>query len=394
MKRPQFQQALKEAPPIPFQGLTIDKPIDGGFVKCVNADIINGEAVRRQPHRYVDDGNTIMASNGYKSIYEYRKADGSKYIYVDVNYDDSGAKLKVIGCSNTSTDEDLDISTWSTPINGLTTGSTVVPRYTTGQDMCIRVDGTNDNLIFRDLTTPETCGVVAPTVAPTLAGATGGSVTISNNYYVYYTYVKKIGTYEVESYPSPISSVLAIGSNTAINVTYTGSTDTAVTHIRIYRNLAGFTDNYFVAIDDVTNGDNTTKVISSDDDISTTTAMSTERGVPPTAIDVVYAADRAWYLTIDKLMYSQDSIPENVPVANYVFLDQYDGIDNIGLGALRDSVVVFKRTKMFNVSLYYPFNKDVISRNLGCLDKRSIVSTGSLNSVIWLSQEGVIVYNG
>lgn len=394
MKR--YSKEMRDAPPIPFRGLTIDDPVDGGFVEAKNVDFVNGEAIRRNPSLIVDDGETVMASRGYKNIFEFKKSDGKKYIYVDTEYDDTGAKLKVIASENDSSDKDISITSWATLLNGMTTGQTVKPAWATGQDLAFRVDGTNVNKVFRNATdAPTQCGVAAPTVAPTLAGTTGGALLGDQSYYVYYTYVKIISGYEVESYPSPKSLVIDLATEeNAINVTYTGSLDPLVSNIRIYRNLAGTLQNYYKAIADVVNGDNTSKLILSDDDLSAATVLDFEAGAPPIAKDVVFAADRMWYMTDDMVMYSKDSQPENVPSLNYLFFDQNDGNELIGLGALRDSVMVFKRNKMWNVSLYSPFAKDVVSRNLGCVDKRTIVSTGSMNSLIWLSEEGVMAYSG
>ena len=69
MKR--YSKELRDAPSIPFKGLTVDDPKDGGFTKAVNVDFVNGEANRRNPHLIIDTtGQEIIASKGFKSIYE------------------------------------------------------------------------------------------------------------------------------------------------------------------------------------------------------------------------------------------------------------------------------------------------------------------------------------
>lgn len=85
-------------------------------------------------------------------------------------------------------------------------------------------------------------GIEAPTVAPTMetgAGADSGE-GLTGLYSVKYTYVRKVGDAIVsESNPSPApdNAISLVGQS--LSVLVTAPTDPQVTHIRIYRTLAG-----------------------------------------------------------------------------------------------------------------------------------------------------------
>lgn len=81
-------------------------------------------------------------------------------------------------------------------------------------------------------------GIDAPTVAPVLSTGHGDSLTGSYN--ARYTYVRKVGTAIVaESNPSPAASSSISLSGQSLSIDITDATDSQVTHIRIYRSLAG-----------------------------------------------------------------------------------------------------------------------------------------------------------
>ena len=80
-------------------------------------------------------------------------------------------------------------------------------------------------------------GIEAPTVAPTLE--TGAGAGLTGAYNARYTYVRKVGTSIVaESNPSPAADLSIQLNDQSLVVGVTDSTDTQVTHIRIYRSLS------------------------------------------------------------------------------------------------------------------------------------------------------------
>lgn len=81
-------------------------------------------------------------------------------------------------------------------------------------------------------------GLAAPTVAPTLGA--GGGTGLTGQYNAKYTYVRKVGTSIVsESNPSPAADNAAVLTNQSLFADVTQPTDAQVTHIRLYRTLAG-----------------------------------------------------------------------------------------------------------------------------------------------------------
>ena len=81
-------------------------------------------------------------------------------------------------------------------------------------------------------------GLEAPATAPTLtAGQTTG---LTGQYNAKYTYVRKVGSNAVaESNPSPAADNTVVLADQSLEVSVTQPSDTQVTHIRLYRTLAG-----------------------------------------------------------------------------------------------------------------------------------------------------------
>ena len=86
-------------------------------------------------------------------------------------------------------------------------------------------------------TTVAEWGIAAPTVVPTVAVGVGTGLT--GAYLAKYTYCRKVGSVVVsESNPSAASASQTL-ANQALRVTWTASSDTQVTHVRVYRTLTG-----------------------------------------------------------------------------------------------------------------------------------------------------------
>ena len=85
-------------------------------------------------------------------------------------------------------------------------------------------------------------GIAAPTVAPTLGTGAGADVSdgLTGLYNAKYTYVRKLGGIIInESNPSPAAdnAIALFGQSLVVDVT--APTDPQVTHVRMYRTLAG-----------------------------------------------------------------------------------------------------------------------------------------------------------
>jgi hypothetical protein len=186
----------KPIPVAPWKGLHLDGvTVPGGLSKAENIIILpDGSAERRGYVRTFAESPACLASRGFKSIFEYKKSDGSRILFADMDY--AGPLMKITGSDITGTTEP-DV-TWTSVLTGLTTGTTVHPKWATLQDRAFRVDGTNANYVFTSKTSYGSNGVTKPAAAPVLGETTGGSLTLLGEYNVYYTYVKYDGRFGTE----------------------------------------------------------------------------------------------------------------------------------------------------------------------------------------------------
>lgn len=78
-------------------------------------------------------------------------------------------------------------------------------------------------------------GIAAPDTAPTIA--TGASTGLTGDYNAKYTYCRKSGSTVIcESDPSDAGTAVTL-ANGSLSITWTASSDSQVTHVRIYRTL-------------------------------------------------------------------------------------------------------------------------------------------------------------
>lgn len=87
-------------------------------------------------------------------------------------------------------------------------------------------------------TTVYKWGIAAPTVAPTIAVGAGAGLT--GDYNAKYSYCRKEGSVVVsESNLSDAAAAAVTLANQSLSVSWTASGDSQVTHVRVYRTLAG-----------------------------------------------------------------------------------------------------------------------------------------------------------
>lgn len=157
-------------------------------------------------------------------------------------------------------------------------------------------------------------GIEAPDTASTLA--VGASTGLTGDYLVKYTYCRKEGSTVVcESNPSPASSSQAL-SNQSLSITWTASSDSQVTHVRIYRTSAGGSTYYHDQ--DVAIGTTTIDSTTADGSLGTEVATNHYR---PTAGTFVFGPTYNGIIFIcynNLLYYSLAKQPEYWPVDNYI----------------------------------------------------------------------------
>lgn len=125
-------------------------------------------------------------------------------------------------------------------------------------------------------------GIAAPTAAPTMAAFAGGTM-IAGTYYYKYTYARYIGsTLVAESNPSPVSAAVVLsGGNLQATFTGVASSDSQVTHYRIYRTLvngAGTSDEFFFAVETTLA---TYQILASQADTALGTLIEIDNNPPP-----------------------------------------------------------------------------------------------------------------
>ena len=163
-------------------------------------------------------------------------------------------------------------------------------------------------------TTVSEWGITPPSVAPTLG--VGGGTGLTGTYKVKYTYAVKSGsTVITESNPSGASSGQAL-SNQDLEVNWTASSDSQVTHVRIYRTLPSG-DIYYhdqdVAIGAVT-------IDTSTADTALGTEVATNHDRPPLGSIVIGPLyNGICFIAIGNLLYwCLAKQPEYWPVNNFI----------------------------------------------------------------------------
>lgn len=117
-------------------------------------------------------------------------------------------------------------------------------------------------------------GITAPSAAPTVAAAGTG---LTGSYRAKITYCRKVGSTVVsESNPSSASSAQSL-TNESLRVTWVASSDTQVTHVRLYRTIAG--GSTYFHDQDIAIG--ATTVDTSTADASLGTEVETDHDRPP-----------------------------------------------------------------------------------------------------------------
>lgn len=195
-----------------------------------------------------------------------------------------------------------------TPLNDTATWA-----FVANGTLLVKDDGTNLRL----------WGIAAPTAAATLAAGAAGSLT--GNYQVQYTYVRKVGSAIAhESNPSPASNTFAAAAQQISITGIVDSSDAQVTHKRIYRTIAGGTS--FLFDQEIATG--TTTATSSQADSALGSAVETDNNLPPLAEWVV---EFQGHLFLGRnvadghsLQWSKRYRPESWPAVNQLFVSSED----------------------------------------------------------------------
>jgi len=361
-----------------------------------------------------------IAAGTYYVFYTYIKRDGyGSELVTNGSFTTDTAWTKGTGWSiNTGTGKAVKGAgagalTPTTPITVVAGGTYLVvftiASWSGSGTMNVTLGGTTDTGAYADGTWHR---YITATNTGNLSFATSESAstcTLDN------VSVKTVSAaYTVESEPSPGGVVVV--ANGAINFLPVRSTDADVVSIKIYRTLLGADDSYAYFDQEVSNDEVTTKMTNVDTTLQGRTSdvgyevvnvTADHNGymyhdVPPTAKYILSAGSRMWYAVNSTLYWSNIDEPEHVYSLNYQTFDPLDGDIITGIAALNNNIVVFKRKKMWLCDMYSAsvvdgvaqIAKQPVSRQYGAFAPNSIQVTGEQNSVIFLSEEGVLKWDG
>lgn len=251
-----------------------------------------------------------------------------------------------------------------------------------------------------------TWGIAGPAAAPVIA-VVGGVLT--GDYSAVYTYARKSGGVLIhESNPSPATATTSLTSQT-FNLTTVASTNADVTHIRIYRTVAGGTIHLFE--EEILNV--ATTVTLSVVDGSLGAAVDTDNDQPEPATLAHVLRDRIFTNDIaraNRLRWTKRFSPESQPANNFIDIGP-DTTAITGLESINGVLVVYTETSKFRVieqdstivaigTQQIPFlggsTAEFVALELpssrGTEAPESVVSTGF--GIIYTTKEGVFVTNG
>lgn len=233
-------------------------------------------------------------------------------------------------------------------------------------------------------------GIAAPSTVPGLEAGTGSALT--GTYYACYTYSRKVGSVVVcESNPSNAAWIYL--SAKSIKVTPAQPTDTQVTHIRIYRTLAG--GQVYYHDQDIAVG--TTYLDSSTTDGNLGTEVSNDHDRPPSGISKILGPiynGLVFGCVGNKLYWCAAQQPEYWPATQYVevgslqlpirSLINYTG----QLYALTDNQIWFIQGTGAN--LFHPIS---LQANTGCPSWYGAIGIEG-HGIYHVGADGIYCYTG
>lgn len=267
--------------------------------------------------------------------------------------------------------------------------STSFQGYTPQADTTLWAFIADDNIMQKDNGTtlvPWTMATPAP--APTVA--VGSAVGLTGTYMVCYTFVRKVsGAMVAESNPSVASASIVLANQKLDISGLVVSTDTQVTHLRIYRTAAN--GSLFLFDQDIAT--TITSGTSSQADTSLGSALSLTDNSPPPLASAVTLWNETFWLTHDNahptyLWYSKRFNPESWPPAQ--FLSIGDASDPLQIAVPYGGLLgVFSRKTKYrvtgnNVTGYFP--EEAMSRR-GTAAYQAVLATEY--GVIFVARDGI-----
>jgi len=336
--------------------------LSGGMVRCTNLNL-DREGIAKTRDGTSKFNSSALAQTGIHTIITMA---GVRYTFAGT----------VIYRNEISIATGLTSSKWS----GVKYNS-----YNATTQNIFALNGTDRKRI--EASTVTEWGIVAPAAAPTLTDAGTG---VTGTYTVKYTYARVSGsTVLCESDPSAAASKVV---STGLHAEWTASSDTQVTHVRVYRSIDGgaswLFDEMFAKA--TTESDLTTV------DASLGSAVATDHDRPPLGT-IVAGPDYNGYCFIAKdnlLYFSKPKQPEYWPTDYYLEVSTPD--DPIkALQFFNGSLYVFSRSSIWQVqgTGYQSFAAVPISKTVGALGMDTVLGVADLG-IFHVHTDGVWLFNG
>ena len=229
----------------------------------------------------------------------------------------------------------------------------------------------------------QNAGIAAPTVAPTIVDGGAGALTAANYYGVFTFYNDATG---MESNPSPVSAVLALGGSKMVDWSAVqASLNPFVTSRRLYRTLPDQVGEYFY----VATISNNVATTFDDENIIIADmgrAVSYENGVPPADLETgVIWRERMFATDNTDLWFSEYSLPECFGAESFLPVYPDDGHEIRALHAFGDRLIIGKTNKIH----YLVGADDASFAVLTLSDKHGCYSQHSMHS-----SEGMLFWYG
>jgi hypothetical protein len=270
------------------------------------------------------------------------------------------------------------------------TSGTFFPDYDVANNQIFFVNGNAADQKKFDGTTVTAFGVSAP-AAPTLTATGVGVMTGAYDVALTY-YVSGTG---LESSRSTFTSSAALATQ-QLKVDWVASSDTQVTHVRVYirKPVLGST---FVLASSIAVGATTTTLNLSDSAINnliTPAPDTAQNNPPPTVNHLAWHYSRMFAADHNQVYYSQLGQPEAFDPNNFLRVNPSDGQRITGLLPVNGALFIFKTYSTYALVGSDPASWTLtnLSADIGCVSHRSIVHLE--NSTYWWSHLGPISYEG
>lgn len=328
---------------------------------------------------------TSVGAVDINNLFEYKSPQGTNYLLVAFStfikawYNPSGGVQ------------------WNIMKSSLTSG--LKHSFAVHLGSCYIANGTDANFrlfnpsggAINDITAYNV-GIPVRATKPAVALGTG---TLNGDYRYKTCYMRTLAGsigYQQVGNPSAASDLIQPGGSNGVDVTLVASTDTNVTHIRVYRTLNG--GSIYYKQGDHANSDGDITDNTSDNLI--TVQLETNNHAPPKAKFLTVHKDRMFYANCPAetdgeylVVWSKSGKPESIPITdNFQYFDRADGEAITGIASLGDYLVVFKRNKISILAGDLTESSELysIAMGVGCIASWAILPFE--DKVVFLSEEG------